>query len=69
MCILIVNEYNDTYHRAIKMKPIDVKNNTYINIDKELNDKKPKLKVGDHVRISKYQNILLKAIVQIGLKK
>ena len=49
----IVNEYNDTYHRAIKMKPIDIKDNTYINTDKEVNDKDPKLKVGDHVRISK----------------
>ena len=38
----IVNEYNNTYHRTIKMKPIDVKDNTYINIDKEVNDKKPK---------------------------
>ena len=49
----IVNEYNDTYHRAIKMKPIDIKDNTYINTDKEVNDKDPKLKFGDHVRISK----------------
>ena len=49
----IVNKYNDTYHRTIKMKPIDVKDNTYINIDKEVNDKKPKFEVGDHVRISK----------------
>ena len=39
----IVNEYNNTYHRTIKMKPIDVKGNTYINIDKEVNDKDPKL--------------------------
>ena len=49
----IVNKYKDTYHRTIKMKPSDVKDNTYnINIDKENNDKKPKFKVGDHVRIS-----------------
>ena len=57
----IVNEYNNTYHRAIKMKPIDVKDNTYININKEVNDKDPKFKVGDHVRISKYKNIFAKA--------
>ena len=31
-----VDEYNNTYHRATKMKPIDVQDNTYINIDKEL---------------------------------
>ena len=56
----IVDEYINTYHRTIKMKPIDVKNNTYINIDKELNDNDPKFKVGDHVRISKYKNIFAK---------
>ena len=49
----IVNEYNNAYHRAIKMKPVDVKDNTYINIGKEVNDKNPNFKVGDHVRISK----------------
>ena len=56
----IVNEYNNTYHRTIKMKPIDVKNNTYINIDKEVNDKDPKFQVCDHVRISNHKNIFAK---------
>ena len=41
------------------MNPIDVKDNTYTNIDK-VNDKKPKFKVGDQVRISKYKNIFAK---------
>ena len=56
----IVDEYNNTYHTTIKMKPIDVKDNTYINADKEINNKDPKFKVGDHVRISKYKNIFAK---------
>ena len=56
----IVNEYNNTYHNTIKIKPIDVKDNTYINTDKEINDKDPKFKVGDHVRTSKYKNIFAK---------
>ena len=56
----IVDEYNNTYHRTIKMKPIDVKDNTHINIDEEVNDNDPKFKVGDHVRISKYKNIFVK---------
>ena len=56
----IVNEYNNTYHRTIKMKPADVKDNTYIDFKKEVNDKDPKFKVGDHVRISKYKNIFAK---------
>ena len=53
----IVSEYNNTYHRTIKMKPVDVKDNTYINFKKEVNDKDPKFKVGDYVRNSKYKNI------------
>ena len=61
----IVNEYSNTYHRAIKMKPVDVKDNTYIDSaelysSKEVNDKDPKFKVGNHVRISEYKNIFAK---------
>ena len=48
-----VKEYNNVYHKSIKMKPVDVKDNTYIDFKKEVNDKNPKFKVGDHVRISK----------------
>ena len=56
----IVNEYNNTCHTTIKMKHIDVKDNTYINTDKEINNKDPKFKVDDRVRISKYKNIFTK---------
>ena len=49
----IVDEYNITKHRRIKMKHIDVKDNTYIGFGKEVNDNDPKFKVGGHVRISK----------------
>ena len=42
------------------MKRVDVKDNTYIDFKKEVNDKDPKFKVGDHVRISKYKNIFAK---------
>ena len=52
----ILGEYNNTYHRTTKIKPIDVKDNTYIDFKKEANDKDPKFKVGDHERISKYKN-------------
>ena len=51
----IVNKYNNTYHSTNKMKPSDVKSNTYINSSKEVNDKNPKFKIGDNVRISKYK--------------
>ena len=56
----IVDEYNNTYHTAIKMKPINVNNNIYINTDKEINNTDPKFKVGDHIRMSKYKNIFAK---------
>ena len=56
----IVDEYNNTYHTTIKMKPIDVKDNTYIHADQEINNKDAKFKVGNHVRISKYKNIFAK---------
>ena len=70
----IVNEYNNTYHRKIKMKPVDVKNNTYIDFENEFNDIDPKFKVGDYVRISIKKIFLLKILLlkdtcQIGLKK
>ena len=55
-----VNEYNNTYHRTIKMNPVDVKDNAYIDFEKEVNDKDAKFKVGDHVRISRYKNIFAK---------
>ena len=54
----IVSEYNNTYHRTIKMKPVDIKDNTYIDFKKEIDDKDPKFKVGDHARISKYKNFI-----------
>ena len=38
----IVKKYNNTYHTTIKMKPVDVKHNTYIDFKKEINDKDPK---------------------------
>ena len=55
----IVNKYNNTY-RTVKMKPVDVKDNTYIDSSKEVDDKDPKFKVVDHVRISKCKNIFAK---------
>ena len=58
----IVNEYNNAYHRTIKMKHIDVKVNICINIGKKTNDKDPKSKIGDHVRISKYKKKFCKRI-------
>ena len=56
----IVNKYNNTYHITIKLKPVDVKSSTYIDSSKEINDKNPKFKIGDTVRISKYKNVFAK---------
>ena len=59
----IVNKYNNTYHSTIKMKPVDVKPNTYIDSSKDINDKHPKFKIGDIVRMSKYKTIFSKGYV------
>ena len=58
----IVNKYNNAYHSRINMKPVDVKSNTYINSNEEINFKHPKLKIVD-IRISKYKNIFAKGYV------
>ena len=59
----IVHKYNSTYHSTIKMKPVDVKSNTYINSTKETNDEYPKFKIGGIVRISKFKSIFAKCYV------
>ena len=56
----IVDKYNNTYHKAIKMKPIYVKSDSFAEYNEESDEKDPKFKVGDHVRISKYKNIFAK---------
>ena len=59
----IVDEYNNTYHRTIKIKPIDVKSDSFAEYNEESNEKDSKFKVGDHVRISKYKKFLLKDVL------
>ena len=56
----IVKDYNNTYHASIKMKPVYVKDNIYLDLKKKVNDKNRQFKVGDHVRIPKYKNIFTK---------
>ena len=59
----IAHKYNSTCHSTIKMKPVDVKSNTYINSTKETNDEYPKFKIGGIVRISKFKSIFAKCYV------
>ena len=61
----IVDEYNNTYHKTIKMKPVDVGDDSFakyngIAFNEESNKKDPKFKQGDHVRISEYKNVFAK---------
>ena len=57
---VIVDEYDNTFHKTIKIKPIDIKLDSYSVYNVESNEKDPKFKAGDHVRISKYKNIFAK---------
>ena len=56
----IVDEYNNTYHRTIKMNLIDVKSDSFAEYSEESNEKNPKSKVGNHVRTAKYKKIFVK---------
>ena len=56
----LVDECNNTYHRTIQMKPIDVKRNSFAEYNEESNEKNPKFKVGDDVRILMYKNVFAK---------
>ena len=70
MCILTidksddkVNKYNKKYHGAIRMKPVDINLNRYIDCNKEKNKENPKVEIDDHVWILKYKNIFAKGFV------
>ena len=65
----IVDKYNNTVHRIIKMKPIDVTSDFYAEYNEDSNEKHPKFKVGDRVRISKCKNIFAKAYTQNWLEE
>ena len=55
-----VDKYNNTYHRTIQMKPVDVGDDSFAEYNEESNEKDPKFKIGDYVRVSKYKNIFAK---------
>ena len=58
----IVNEYNNTYHKTIKMKPVNVKSDSFAKYNEESNEKDHKFKVGDHVRILKFKKCICERI-------
>ena len=60
----IVKKRNNTVHRTIKMKPVGFTSNSYAEYNEDSNEKDPKHKVGDHVRITKYRNIFANGYFQ-----
>ena len=65
----MVDKYNNTVHKTIKMKPINVTDDSHAEYNEDFNEKDAKFKVGDHVRISKYKNIFPKGYTPNGQKK
>ena len=65
----VVHKYKNTYHRQIKTKPIDINKSAYNDFSIENNEKYPKFKVGDCLRISKYKNIFAKGYIPIWSEK
>ena len=60
----IVNKYNNTVHRNIRMKPIDVTSDSYAEYNEDSSETKPKFKAGDHIRISKFKKVFAKGYIQ-----
>ena len=60
----IVNKYYNTVHTVIKIKPTEVTSDCFAEYNEDSNEKDPKFKVGDRVRISKYKNIFAKGYTQ-----
>ena len=60
----VLDKYNYTVHRSIKMKPIDITPDSYTEHNEGSKEKDPKFKVGYHVRISEYKNIFAKGYTQ-----
>ena len=65
----IVNKYNNTIHRTIKMKPVDVTSNSYAEYNEDLNKKDPKFKLVIMLEFQNIKTFLLKYTIQIGQKK
>ena len=65
----IVNKYNNTVHKTIKMKPIDITSHSYPEYNKDSDQKDTKFIVRDRLQISKYKNIFAKNILKIDQKK
>ena len=63
----IVDEYSNTFHRIIKMKPIDFKSNSYAEYNVDSNEKNPNFKIGEEFQNTK--TFLLKDLLQVGQKK
>ena len=62
----IFHQYNNTVHRSIKIKPVDVTSDSYAEYNEDSNKTEPKFRVGDHAKISKYKNIFAKGYIQNG---
>ena len=60
----IINKYHNTIQRTIKIKTINVTSDSHAEYNENSNVIKPKFKVGDHVRTSKYKNIFAKGYTQ-----
>ena len=65
----IINKYNSTIHRTIKMKPIDFTSDSYAEYNEDSNEKDPKFKVSNRVKYENTKTFLLKDTPKVGQKK
>ena len=71
----LVEKYNNSYHRSIKMSPINASKKSNENIVKnnlynfKITDKKPKFNIGDKVRVSLLKNTFEKSVIHLIIHK
>ena len=65
----IVNKYNNTVHKTIKIKPIDVTDDSYVEYNKDFNKKDLKFKLVTMLEFQNAKTFLLKDKLQIDQKK
>ena len=58
--MILLVKYNKTFHKAIKIKPTDVKRDSHPDQNVDSNEEYLEFKIGDHVRLLRYKNIFAK---------
>ena len=65
----IANKYNNTVYRTIKIKPIDVADDSYAEYNEDSNKKDPSFRCVNMLEFQNTKTFLIQDMLQIGRKK